>query len=404
MTFTVPAALLAFLAASPGAAGEKTYYFGSADRHTTIQFESKSSVGTIVGRTNKISGSATIDFEAGTGKTHVTVPVLSMTTGVTPIDNAMFLPAWMDAKQFPTLEFKAEKAACVEKPKTWKLDGQWTMHGITKDLSITVAVIRIPPEIARRGNYGEGDWIRVKTQYVLKLSDHGIKVPEKSAYTVDDAWTVTVEIFSTTEKPKDGGAVVKAPDDDMPRVARPEKVDPPEGAGKRYKFGKKPQFTNIVAESVTDVETVVAQSKILGGWLVADLEKGAGKVKVSSPVKMLKTGVEERDKLLLGPDLLDGEKFPHLRFESTEASRKDDKTWQIRGSLEIHGTARPVACEAVMRKVTAEQMAASNWGTKDALGFATTFKVKLSDYGIKAPGNLSDEWTLKIDLLAEAEE
>ncbi len=396
--------ILAALALLMSSSGEKTYYFGAADKHTTIQFESKSSVGTIVGRTNRISGSATIDFDAGTGRTHVTVPVLSMTTGVTGIDNAMFLPAWMDAKQFPTLEFKAEKAACAAKPKTWKIDGQWTMHGATKDLSITADVMQIPAEIAKNGKYGEGDWIRVKTTYAVKLSDHGIKVPEKSVYTVDDSWTVTVVIFGTTEKPKDAGTAVKANEDDLLRPARPEKMEPPEGAGRRYKFGKKPQFTNIVAESATVADTVVAQSKILGGYLVVDLDKGAGKVKVTSPVKALKTGVEERDKLILGPGLLDGEKFPHLRFESTEAVKKDDKTWTVQGTLEIREVKKPVSCEAEMRKVTAAQMVASNWGDKDALGFAATFKIKLSDYGIKAPGGLNDEWTLKIDLLAEAEE
>ncbi len=395
------ATALVMLPAIPGGSAEKTYYFGASDRHATIRFESRALVGTIVGYSHKVSGSAAIDFEAGTGSTRLAVPVLSMTTGVAPIDNAMFMAAWLDAKRFQTIEFKADRAAPAGRPGTWRIEGQWTMRGITRDLAITAEVARVPEDLARKAGLGEGEWIRVRTRYVVRLSDHGIKVPEKSIFTVDDAWTVTVDLLGTTAKPGEAAGPLRA-DDGMPRVVRAEKVEAPAGVGKLYKLGKKPQFTNIVAESSSDGGTVLALSKIVGGYLVVDPDKGVGRVKLSSPVKALNTGIEELDKLIQGPDLLEGGKFPHLRFESGRVSRKDEKTWLVEGGLEIRGVSRPVGFEAVMRKATAAQMEQSNWGEKEALGFAASFRIRLGEWGVAGPWG--GEWSLMVDLLAEAEE
>jgi polyisoprenoid-binding protein YceI len=379
-------------------AGEKTYYFGADDRHTVIRFEARAAVGTLMGYTRKVSGSASIDFEGGSGKCALSVPVASMTTGVVGIDNALRMKTWMDAEGFPALEFKAAKASRGGDPRTWTVDGQWTMKGVTKDLSVTAEVVPVPDGLAKQARLGEGEWVRVRARWVLKLSDFGIRIPEKSVLTVDDAWTVTVNLLGTTAKPLAAGAFVP-PEEDM-KVVRAEKVEPPEGAGKRYKMGKKPQFSSLAAESATEAGSVLALSKIVGGYVLVDGEKG--RVKLNSPAKALKTGIEDLDRKLM--ELLDAAKCPQLKFESTEISKKDDRTWAVKGNLELRGVSKPVSCEAAMRKVTAEQMAAAGWGEKEAVGFATTLRIRLSDFGITVPEDLSDEWTLGIDLLAEAEE
>ncbi len=393
-------------AASPPAA-EATYHFGTAEPRTLVQFESRTSVGTLVGTSRRLRGSATIDFEAGTGRTHLVVPVESMSTGVDGPDKVLKQKDWLDAAAHPTIEFRAEKAS-FQKPVTWTIEGKFTMKGVTRDLPATATVRPIPDEIARKANLGAGSWVSVKTTFKVKLSDHGIKVPDTSAATVDDVWTVSVDIFGTTEKPAESGPAAVAGAGDAPRI-RAKRVTLDEGVpGKRYAFGRIPQHATIAAQSTTDLETVVASTKSIGGQLAVELEKGAGKVKLSVPVKSLKTGIDKRDEHLQSEAWMDAAKFPDIDFESTKAAKKDATTWMIDGNLTIHGVTRPVTVEVRMRQITAEMMQKARWGETEGLGFATSFKVKLSDYGIKVPeiavAKVSDEWSLSLDLIAAAVE
>ena len=48
--------------------GETTYYFGVRETHTNITFQSKNDLTDILGASHHATGSATINFDAGTGK------------------------------------------------------------------------------------------------------------------------------------------------------------------------------------------------------------------------------------------------------------------------------------------------------------------------------------------------
>lgn len=48
---------------------------------------------------------------------------------------------------------------------------------------------------------------------------------------------------------------------------------------------------------------------------------------------------------MLGPKVLDSEKFPEIRFQSTEVNRRSDDHWTLRGDLTLHGQTRPVQAE-----------------------------------------------------------
>ena len=374
-----------------------TYYFGSSDARTNITFQAKTDIATIAGSTHKVSGRASIDAKAGTHTTHLIVPVASLRTGIVARDRVLRRKDWMDAETYPNLEFKAEKAK-ETKPSVWSVDGSFTMHGVTKPLSITVEAREIPAALAKRAKLGAGKWIRVRTSFQLKLSDYGIKIPSGSIATVDDVWTVKISIFGTTEKPPE----VKPPDKKDATVAVPVPEVKLEGAaGTRYRFGHKQQLTTLTVASENEVGTIRVSSSILGG-LVA-VEKDAGKVRLKVPVASLTTGIAERDHLLRSAKFLDAAGHANIEFESTKASLMD-KSWTIEGTLTIRGKSRPLTVTVTMREITKKQVWDARWGRKPGLGFSGKFTITLSEFGV-LPGDLAeakleDAWAVSFDLVA----
>ena len=48
---------------------------------------------------------------------------------------------------------------------------------------------------------------------------------------------------------------------------------------------------------------------------------------------------------MLGPKVLDSEKFREIRFHSTEVNRHSNNQWTVHGDLTVHGQTRPVQAE-----------------------------------------------------------
>ena len=400
-------------AASPSAApaadatpkGEVTYHFGTSDARTTITFESKTEITNILGKTTKVEGSATIDFEKGTGRCRLRVPAFSLKTGMDDRDRAMYGKSWLDAKQFPWIEFTADKAQIV-RPSIWRVDGRFTLHGVTRDLSVEVEVKPVPDLLGK--HLGEGRWVRVRTPapFKIRLEDFNIKIPESAVATVEPVWNVSLQLFGTTAPPAGPTAAATPPseDEDLPvRVARVPKVSEEGITGTKYVFGLKPQLTTLKADSVTELENVTAVTTSLSGIVGLDKEKGTAQVRMRTLVSSLKTGIDKRDEHLQGPDWLDAAKNPHIEFESTRATRKDDKTWTVEGNFTFHGQTRPLKLDVEVVEIPADLVKKAHWGDKPGLRCTGQFKVKLSDYGVKIPSvavaKVNDEWTVSFSLV-----
>src|SRR5580765_5712524 len=152
--------------------GDTTFYFGVKETHTNITFQSKNDLTDILGASHNVIGSAVINFGAGTGKCELSVPAATLNSGMADRDRAMMGAAWLNVKQFPTIEFKSEKAALVDKPNGWKIDGKFTLHGVTKDLSVDCEVRPLPAAIGQKLGFGDGPCVKVKTAFKVKLADY----------------------------------------------------------------------------------------------------------------------------------------------------------------------------------------------------------------------------------------
>jgi polyisoprenoid-binding protein YceI len=94
----------------------------------------------------------------------------------------------------------------------------------------------------------------------------------------------------------------------------------------------------------------------------------------------------EVQKTMLGPEVLDSERYQEIVFKSTGAEATDQGTWTLRGTLTLRGKTRPVAVHVTLKngQYTGE----------------TT--VKQTDFGITPPGKAGvrakDEVRIEFDV------
>lgn len=387
-------------ASTPVPKGQTTYHFGVKPTHTKVTFQSKNAISNILGESNNVVGSATIDFEGGIGTCEISVPTLSLDSGYADRDRAMMSPTWLDAAKHPSIVFKGDKATIVEKPDMWKIDGKLTLRGVTNDVSVTA---RIRPKSALLGQklgFGDGPCVKVETEFKVKLADYKIEIPKTAIATVEPEISIGIDMWGSTVKP---AAVVATGPSEEVAVRKPKVTD--EGiTGTRYLLGKKPNFVILTAESTTDLEKITATSNVLAGYIGIDADKGTGKVRLAIPVKSLKTKNSLRDEHLMSAGWLDAEKFSAIEFESTKATKKDDTTWTVEGDFTMHGVKKPIVIQVTLRNIPLEIVQKAHWGETPLLGFTSSFKIKLSDFGVKIPeqavAKVSDELTIAIDLVA----
>jgi polyisoprenoid-binding protein YceI len=79
-----------------------------------------------------------------------------------------------------------------------------------------------------------------------------------------------------------------------------------------------------------------------------EMSVDARKLRVDDPE------VSEKDrsdiqKTMLGPEVLDSERFPEINFKSTAVEPNGADRWTVRGDLTLHGQTRPVAVDVSYR-------------------------------------------------------
>jgi polyisoprenoid-binding protein YceI len=86
---------------------------------------------------------------------------------------------------------------------------------------------------------------------------------------------------------------------------------------------------------------------------------------------------EKRDTHLKSADFFDVQKYPEASFVSAAMKKTGDATYEIPGTLTLHGVAKPVVLQAVFKGT-----AKSPWGQSVAVFKAST-KINRLDYGLK---------------------
>jgi polyisoprenoid-binding protein YceI len=165
--------------------------------------------------------------------------------------------------------------------------------------------------------------------------------------------------------------------------------------------GKKSQQIATV-ESATDFETFIGRTDSLKGSLKFDPVTHKASGNISLEVKSIKTGIELRDEHMRSPMWLDAEKHKTIDFKTTKIKHVKGNSYKVTGKFTLHGVTKSITVDATIKHL-AESAKTKGAGFKgDVLQVKSTFKIKMSDYGVKIPdmaaAKVSD--TVKIAITA----
>ena len=129
---------LAVAALSFGQVQAETYHFDVV--HSSIDFSIRHLVSRSKGKFNEYDGTVTYN-KANPSATRIdaTIKVESIDTGNERRDGHLKSEDFFNAAQYPDITFKSKKA--VEKDGKLHVTGDFTMHGVTKEITLPVEVL-----------------------------------------------------------------------------------------------------------------------------------------------------------------------------------------------------------------------------------------------------------------------
>jgi polyisoprenoid-binding protein YceI len=128
--------LLTTFALGTSALAADTYNIDPA--HSSVGFGvSHMVINTVRGKFNQFTGTVTVDGKE-VKDAKGTIQAKSIDTGVANRDNHLRSPDFFDAEKFPTITFVSKKSETKDGQTI--LTGDFTMHGVTKELSLPVKV------------------------------------------------------------------------------------------------------------------------------------------------------------------------------------------------------------------------------------------------------------------------
>ena len=123
--------------------------------HSAAQFSVRHMmVSNVRGEFGKLAGTIVFDDEdAGRSGVEATIDATSINTRVASRDDDLKSDSFFDVAKYPTITFKSTKVTPAG-PNKYSVDGNLTMHGVTKPVTLEVAVtpaIKDPRGNQRRG-------------------------------------------------------------------------------------------------------------------------------------------------------------------------------------------------------------------------------------------------------------
>lgn len=158
------------------------------------QVESVADFETFTGRTHKVSGNVSFDPAKKTGSAKVIIDAASINTGIDLRDEHMRSPQWMDTDKYKTIEFVTTKVQLV-KGDNYKVTGKFTMHGVTKTITVNATVKYLKATASTKNAGLKGDVIQLKTNFKVNLSDYKVMIPAPAKSKVSNTVNISVTVF-----------------------------------------------------------------------------------------------------------------------------------------------------------------------------------------------------------------
>jgi len=179
-------ALAATVSAAP-----VTYEIDSA--HTYPSFEADHSGGVSLwrGKINSTSGKITLDKEAGSGTVEVTMDMKTIDFGHQGLNDHANTPDIFDTAQFPTATYTGRLVDFRNGAPT-AVDGNLTMHGVTKPVRLTLNSFKCAPHRSGREVCG------ADASATINREDFGVAFGKNFGFDMGVTLRISVEALATT--------------------------------------------------------------------------------------------------------------------------------------------------------------------------------------------------------------
>ena len=186
MKIALSAAMLTLVAGSALAA-PATYDIDPA--HTYPSFEADHMGGLSVwrGKLDKTSGKVVLDKDKGAGTVEITIDTTSIDFGQEKLNEHAKSPDLFDVSKYPTATYKGKLAKFKNGAPT-EVDGEFTLHGVTKPLTLTIDQFLCKPNPTTKKEVCGAD-----ARATFNRKDFGISFGESYGFKMDVKLAIQVE-------------------------------------------------------------------------------------------------------------------------------------------------------------------------------------------------------------------
>lgn len=180
------------LAATAALADSRTYEIRTGSKNV-VEFHAEDTYDAFDGRTNKVSGTIVADpANPSAASVEVSIDMASLDTG-NSLRNREMRELYLHTKKHPTASLKsvsveAPQSIAPNQPTEIKVTGDFTLHGVTKRMTIPVRVVVIP----------DGR-IHATALFTIKMPEFGINVPKNILVTVEDTVPVRLDLWAVAK-------------------------------------------------------------------------------------------------------------------------------------------------------------------------------------------------------------
>jgi polyisoprenoid-binding protein YceI len=187
---------------SVAATGTKKVTLNNAVGANQFTWLSDAPLEKIKGTAEGVSGSFTIDPKnLSTIKGSISAKTSTMTSGNGTRDGHLKGPNWLDAAKYPTISFTITSVSGITvkgNKATGKAAGTFTMHGVTKPMTIPFELTYVDASEKTRKR-AEGDLVMISASFNVSLKD--FKVEGSKGFVgskVGETIQVTAKLFGST--------------------------------------------------------------------------------------------------------------------------------------------------------------------------------------------------------------
>ncbi len=185
------ALIILLLATAPLAARADTWQIDPA--HTSVEFTVRHMmISNVKGQFEKTSGTVTTDGNNPTSAViDATIDAASVDTRVAKRDAHLKSADFLDVAKYPTITFKSKKVE-ADGPGKWKVTGELTLHGVTKEVVLEIDG-PTPPVKDPMGNMRAG----ASATTTISRKDFGLtwnKTMESGGVLVGDEVKISIDV------------------------------------------------------------------------------------------------------------------------------------------------------------------------------------------------------------------